>query len=495
LRRLISELPDDLLEYDSSSELEYHTCRNNTTGNSPPWTQQWSDHPGTTSHEQNTDKQRFAEAAVDNVQQQMLCCSDMPSPAQQQYDRDLAAMKEQHAALLLVVEEKLDSNSQARREQLEQLHLTGESQEEELQKLREVKVHLQEQVKVLEKKIVQQKKTEEKLRMSNQELCTQMREMIQTQEAAAQTQLTQANDKSMALQECYISVCKEKDMLEKKMKEDSVTALEKLRSDLEAEHQASVTQLKALWSKEMEAEIQRVKSAQVACNEERQQALNAAEQWYKHQKQLEESEAQGLEALRERVVCLQSQLEQARREHAALLKAELARAKVAWNRDKQREISSIHLCNEQIYQAKLHHEQKKLEEAVSWVREDAEGQKKELLLQAKVKQKISEEKFTHVLMETQKRHKRTMSMMEDEHKRSLQKEKDEHLQQLEEMRHRHLVTLEKMRGDMLRFLQESWERATEMICMEVHQGRQGTARKAVPAMGPVCRSCWRTGGR
>lgn len=61
---------------------------------------------------------------------------------------------------------------------------------------------------------------------------------------------------------------------------------------------------------------------------------------------------------------------------------------MAWNREKQQEIASIQLCNEQIYQVKLQHEQKKLEEALRCVREDAEGQRKELLLQAEVKQKV-----------------------------------------------------------------------------------------------------------
>lgn len=48
------------------------------------------------------------------------------------------------------------------------------------------------------------------------------------------------------------------------MREESGTAMEKLRAELEAQHQASINQLKALWSKEKETEIQLQVNSQVA---------------------------------------------------------------------------------------------------------------------------------------------------------------------------------------------------------------------------------------
>ncbi|KAM7002587.1 centrosomal protein of 152 kDa [Tautogolabrus adspersus] len=231
--------------------------------------------------------------------------------------------------------------------QLKHLDLTGESQKE-FTKLQEDKQHLQEQVEVLEKKNKELKQSEEKVRSANVELCTKMREMIQEldqekQEAAErterihqqyrddvvnrirtelmlehdaqierltahheqqvqqiQTKLSEANDKMLAVQECYISVCKEKDMLEEsvrkrekeeasirddelKSREDGEAAVVKLRAELEAQHQASVNQLKALWSKEKEAEIQLQVNSQVdlvkaACKEELQKV---EETWVK----------------------------------------------------------------------------------------------------------------------------------------------------------------------------------------------------------------------
>ncbi|XP_032378967.1 centrosomal protein of 152 kDa isoform X2 [Etheostoma spectabile] len=469
--------------------------------------------------------------------------------------------------------------------QMKHPDVTGESQKE-FTRLQEDQRHLQEQVELLEKKNKELKQSEEKVRSANLELCTKMRQMIQEldqekQEAAErserihqqyrddvvdrvrteimleydaqveqltaqhqqqvqqlQTQLSEANDKMLAVQECYVSICKEKDMLEKeqtlsrvneqKMKEESDTAVEKLRAELEAQHQASINQIKALWSKEKETEIQHQVNSHVAlakaawkeelqkmkktwvqrleearrekhretaeatcqtdeieagsvtitveefdsrlsaqkqqlqleadkvkrkaveearkqaqrelhekhledmakqvegavtrayncwiedltslpeykaslqterekweelqekCTEQQvSQALREAEeQWHRtHRNRLEEqsSGTQRVEELQEEVAALQSQLEQGRREHAALLKAELAGARAAWNRDKQQEISVIQVRSEQAYQNKLQEQRKKQEQALQQAREDAGLHKKELLLQMEAK--------------------------------------------------------------------------------------------------------------
>nr|XP_046249227.1 centrosomal protein of 152 kDa isoform X2 [Scatophagus argus] len=221
------------------------------------------------------------------------------------------------------------SSSVRETSQLKQLDLTGESQKE-FMRLQEDKRHLQEQVELLEKKNKELEQSEEKVRSANRELCTKMREMIQEldqekQEASArterihqqyrddvvnqirtelmlehdaqveqltaqhqqqvqqlETQLSEASDKMLAVQECYISVCKDKDLLEEHIRnremevealkkkneqnitEEHVTAMEKLRAELEAQHQYSINQLKALWSKEKETEIQLQVTSHVA---------------------------------------------------------------------------------------------------------------------------------------------------------------------------------------------------------------------------------------
>ncbi|XP_065327415.1 centrosomal protein of 152 kDa isoform X3 [Pelmatolapia mariae] len=694
--------------------------------------------------------------------------------------------------------------------------MTGDSQKE-LMRLQEDKTHLQEQVELLEKKNQELKENEEKLKSANSELCTKMREMIQEldqekQEAAErserihqqyrndvvnrirtelmlehnaqverlttqhqqqlqqlQSQLSEANDKMLAVQECYISVCKEKDLLEesirsrekeeKLIREESGTAMQKLRSELEAQHQASVMELKAVWSKEKEAEFQQtltshLASAEAAWKEELQkmektwaqrleeatreehqevaetscqteenevsrtisaeeldsrlsaqrqqlqlesenvrrkaveearkqvqrelqekhlddmakqvegavtraynrwiedltslpeyqaalqiekekweqlqekhtqqkvsQALKEAEeQWRrKHKNQQEEngSGPQRMEELQEELAALQSQLEQVTREQAALLKAELAGARAAWNRDKQQEIAIIRARSEQM-EAKLqqtvsareeewrcqHAEkemiqgkqirdelQAELQTALAEVqaqllrntKTDHQGTEdtrrtsratseatithiiqtscrdivQRAVAQAKKEWKtMSEENLSRALKETQKQHEREIKKMQtvlsqqreqchcrkecsesvsklqkknqelqrhlektcrqlqhsvrehktaiqhlkDEHESVLQRAKEEHLQQLEEvkratessgssgqqqklqqgleeMKQQYLMTVEKIRGDMLHYLQESRERAAEMIRREVQRERQDTARK------------------
>ncbi|KAM7396883.1 hypothetical protein PAMP_019888 [Pampus punctatissimus] len=760
-------------------------------------------------------------------------------------------------ALQTQLDEAKLSSSVRETSQIKHLDMTGESKKE-LMRLQEDKQHLQEQVEGLENKIKELKLSEEKVRSANLELCTKMREMIQEldqekQETAErserinqqyrddvvnrvktelmlehdgqveqltaqhqqqlqqlQTQLSQVNDKMLAVQECYISVCKEKDMLEEriqnreneeavmreneqKMREENGKTVEKLRAELEAQHQASINKLKALWSKEKETEIQQqvsshVASAKAAWKEEHQkmertwtqkleeasrekhrqtsegtcqtdetevnsviitveelesrlstqklqlqleadkvkhkaveearkqtqrvlhekhledmakqvegavtraynrwiedltslpeyqaclqtekekweehqeqyteqrvtQALREAEeqQHRRHKNQLEEQNfgAQRVEELQEEVATLQSQLERGSREQAALLKAELAGARAAWNRDKQQEISIIQVRSEQMYQTKLQEQHKKLEQALQQAKEDTALQKKELLLQMEAKlqqtlkakeeewkcqqaekeqaqkqqmrgdllaelqtglaevqvqllmnpktdqqdtektrrtsgatsegtmthiiqtscrdivntavsqakkewKKISEERLSCVLKETQQQHEKEIDKLQsslaqrreqaccrkecvetasklqkknqelqrhlekacrqlqhsvrehktavqhlkNEHESSLQKAKEEHLQQLEEvkrakesagtsdqqnlqqgleeMKQQYMMTVEKIRGDMLRYLQESRERAAEMIRVEVQRERQDTARK------------------
>ncbi|KAI3371197.1 hypothetical protein L3Q82_023834, partial [Scortum barcoo] len=771
-----------------------------------------------------------------------------------QLQEELQLCQSRVNALQTQLDEAELSSSVKESSQMKHLDITGESQKE-FMRLQEDKRHLQQQVEALEKKNKELKQNEEKVRSANSELCTKMREMIQEldqekQEAAErserihqqyrddvvnqirtelmvehdaqikqlteqhqqqiqhlQTQLSEVHDKMLTVQECYISVCKEKDVLEesirsregevalireneKKLREESGAAVEKLRADLEAQHQASINQLKALWSKEKETEIQEqanshvalakaawdeelrkmemtwakrleearrdkyTEATEVTCQtdeteastvtitveeldsrlsaqkqqlqleadkvkrkaveearkqtqrelhekhledmakqvegavmraynrwiedltslpeyqaslqkerekwEELQekhteqrvsQALREAEEQLhkKHNNQLEEqiSGTQRVDELQEEVAALQTQLEQVSREQAALLKAELAGARAAWNRDKQQEISVIQARSEQVYQTKLHEQCKKLEQALQHAREDAALQKKELLLQMEARlqqtlrareeewrcqhaekdqsqkqqlrndllaelqtslaefqaqllrdpktdqqgtedikrtsrdtsegaithiihtsckdivnravsqakkewKKISEERLSLVLKETQQQHEReidriqsslsqrkeqprcrkecaetvsklqkknqelqrhlekacrqlqhsvrehktAMQHLKDEHESKLQKAKEEHLQQLdevkkakessgscdlqqglEEMKQQYLMTVEKIRGDMLRYLQESRERAAEMIRMEVQRERQDTARK------------------
>ncbi|CAG05543.1 unnamed protein product [Tetraodon nigroviridis] len=96
--------------------------------------------------QESTKKLRAAEAAVDSMKQHVveLCRSDTLSKTREQHDRDLAVMKEQHAAALLRLQQKVDSTCQALNEQIdvaqrlrEQLkHSEHRREEEQLERAR-----------------------------------------------------------------------------------------------------------------------------------------------------------------------------------------------------------------------------------------------------------------------------------------------------------------------------------------------------------------------
>uniref|UniRef100_A0A3P8XHP4 CEP152 CEP63 binding coiled coil domain-containing protein n=1 Tax=Esox lucius TaxID=8010 RepID=A0A3P8XHP4_ESOLU len=148
--------------------------------------------------------------------------------------------------------------------------LGNPASQNELSKLEEDRQRLQEHVEILENRNAELKQSEEKVKAANLELCTKMREMIQEldqekQEAAErhertqqqfrddvvnrvrsdlarehtaqvehltaenqqhlqllQAKVTEVNEEMLAVQECYISVCKEKDRLEENLRATKV---------------------------------------------------------------------------------------------------------------------------------------------------------------------------------------------------------------------------------------------------------------------------------
>lgn len=142
------------------------------------------------------------------------------------------------------------------------------------------------------------------------------------------------------------------------------------------------------------------------------QALKEAEKQQEkmHKNQLEDhsSGAQRVDELQEELAGLTSQLEQVTKEQSTLLKAELAGARAAWNRDKQQEISILQNRSEKAYQFRLQEQRKKLEQAVQQVREDADLQRKELLVQVEAKLKAREEEWRCLYAEKELTQKQQM---------------------------------------------------------------------------------------
>ncbi|XP_036432002.1 centrosomal protein of 152 kDa [Colossoma macropomum] len=217
--------------------------------------------------------------------------------------------------------------------------------QKELIKLEEERQNLQKRVEALEVRNKELKQSEEKVKAANSELCTKMREMIQEldlekQEAAEryervqqqyrddvvqrvraeltqertthveqlttqheqqikqlESKLAELSQEVLAVQECYISVCKEKDKLEENLqsriveekklrekelrrREETEMALERLKAELLSQHQETVTQLEAQWTEEKETEVQ----MQVA-----KQLTSAKQSWQQEKEELEKN--------------------------------------------------------------------------------------------------------------------------------------------------------------------------------------------------------------
>ncbi|MCJ8735943.1 hypothetical protein PDJAM_G00253320 [Pangasius djambal] len=231
---------------------------------------------------------------------------------------------------------------------LEQSNMTPHK---EVARLEEERQQLLKRVEALELRNKELKQSEEKVKAANSELCTKMREMIQEldqekQEAAERYERTQQqyrddvvqrvhaeltqehtahieqltaqhqqriqqleskvadlSQEVLAVQECYLSVCKEKDKLEENLKsrideernlkdtevkrrQEIEEAQEKQKADFVSQHQEAVAQLKAQWTKDKEAEIQ----LQVA-----KQLASAKKNWQEGQQELEKKWERKLE--------------------------------------------------------------------------------------------------------------------------------------------------------------------------------------------------------
>ncbi|XP_065415462.1 centrosomal protein of 152 kDa isoform X6 [Chrysemys picta bellii] len=225
--------------------------------------------------------------------------------------------------------------------------------QKELLRLRKVNQDLQQEAENYSSCIRELKASEEKLKIANQDLCSQMRQMIQDfdrdkqeavdrcertyqqhhedtkaqlredlmeRHAAEKEQLIQAyeetisklkadmdelNKEMIAVKECYIAVCGEKDTLEttlrkkleqeqqskeekfkKQLLEEKEDSLNHLRTELEEKHRNSIITAKSQWLKEKEVNIKQQVENEVAL---------AKVQWEKEQKEIKEQAIQEIE--------------------------------------------------------------------------------------------------------------------------------------------------------------------------------------------------------
>ncbi|XP_021393180.2 centrosomal protein of 152 kDa isoform X3 [Lonchura striata] len=330
---------------------------------------------------------------------------------------------------------------------------------EEVQRLKKANEALLKEVEAHTSTIAELKENEEKLKSLNQDLCCQMRKMVQDfdhdkQEAIDRCERTYqqhhedtkahfekelmerfAVEKQLLLQtseeeisrlkdnieelnkevtvvkECYIGVCREKDTLEntlrqkfqqdqqlkeeklrKQLLEEKEVSLKLLRTELEEEHIRSMTAAKKQWLEEKHQQVQEeVALAKVHWEKEEKElalVLSAAEEKWK--KEYESTETSGLRVkeLEEKIISLRRELELKKEEIPAAVKAELAKARVQWNKEKQEEILQIQEQNERDYQSFLDDHRNRIKEVLATAKEDLAKQKNDLSIQKEAEIKI-----------------------------------------------------------------------------------------------------------
>uniref|UniRef100_A0A8C8AW87 Centrosomal protein 152 n=1 Tax=Otus sunia TaxID=257818 RepID=A0A8C8AW87_9STRI len=330
---------------------------------------------------------------------------------------------------------------------------------EEVLRLRKANEILLQQVENHTLTIEELKENEEKLNSLNQDLCCQMRKLVQDfdqdkQEAidrcertyqqhhedtkahfekdlmeryaAEKQQLIQTYEETVsqlkanieelnremtAVKECYIGVCGEKDTLEatlrqkfeqeqqikeeklkKQLLEEKEDSLNLLRTELEEKHSNSIIAARRQWLEEKEHQVEEeVALAKIHWEKEEKElalVLAAAEEKWKKEYENTEKSGPRVKELEEKVISLKKELELKKGEIPAAIKAELAKARAQWNKEKQEEILQIQEQNERDYQSFLDGHRNRIKEVLATAKEDLAKQKNDLSIQKEAEIKM-----------------------------------------------------------------------------------------------------------
>ncbi|NXB15179.1 CE152 protein, partial [Rhagologus leucostigma] len=116
--------------------------------------------------------------------------------------------------------------------------------------------------------------------------------------------------------------------------------------------------------------------------------LSAAEEKWKKEYESTERSGPRMKELEEKVISLRKELELKKEEIPAAVKAELAKARVQWNKEKQEEILQIQEQNERDYRSFLDDHRNRIKEVLATAKEDLAKQKNELSIQKEAEIKM-----------------------------------------------------------------------------------------------------------
>ncbi|XP_067161821.1 centrosomal protein of 152 kDa [Apteryx mantelli] len=192
---------------------------------------------------------------------------------------------------------------------------------------------------------------------------------------------------------------KEKVASEEALKELEIELENKYHKNLASQVDAALTQAHARWLQELtnlkeykinlkveqekwEREHKETAAKQLAL------VLSAAEEKWK--KEFENTEKSGprMKELEEKVLSLRRELELKKEEIPATIKAEVAKARAQWNKEKQEEILQIQKQNERDYRSFLDDHRNKIKEVLATAKEDLVKQKNDLSMQKEAEIKM-----------------------------------------------------------------------------------------------------------
>ncbi|XP_074011747.1 LOW QUALITY PROTEIN: centrosomal protein of 152 kDa [Numenius arquata] len=173
----------------------------------------------------------------------------------------------------------------------------------------------------------------------------------------------------------------------------------KKKKNLASQVDAALTQARARWLQELtdlkeykvnlkieqekwEKEHKETAAKQLAL------VLSAAEEKWKKEYENTEKSGPRMKELEEKVISLKKELDLKKEEIPATIKAELAKARVQWNKEKQEEILQIQEQNERDYRSFLDDHRNRIKEVLATAKEDLAKQRSDLSIQKEAEIKV-----------------------------------------------------------------------------------------------------------
>ncbi|NWS54153.1 CE152 protein, partial [Chunga burmeisteri] len=179
---------------------------------------------------------------------------------------------------------------------------------------------------------------------------------------------------------------------EEALKEFEIELENKYRKNLACQVDAALTQAHARWLQELtdlkEYKIN-LKTEQEKWEKEHKETaakqlalvLSAAEEKWKKEYDSTEKSGPRMKELEEKIIYLKKELELKKEEIPVAIKAELAKARAQWNKEKQEEILQIQEQNEKDYRSFLDDHKNRIKEVLATAKENLAKQKNDLSIQ------------------------------------------------------------------------------------------------------------------